>query len=147
MITATIVPGHRVASGLNGDPRFPGGTIRLQMPAFLKHGIDLGSFHPGTLNVSTAPFRHRVLRARHTVRQLKWHPVEPPEDFSFFDVTVHRTDAAPVSGWIYLPHPDTKPAHFQRPDVLELLLPWMDDVAYGSAVRLEVPADQMAFEL
>jgi hypothetical protein len=32
MIPASIVQGHRVASGLNGNPRFPGGTLRMQLP-------------------------------------------------------------------------------------------------------------------
>lgn len=29
---ACIVQGHRVASGLTGKTRFPGGTLRMQMP-------------------------------------------------------------------------------------------------------------------
>ena len=30
MIPAVIVQGHRVASGLNGNSKFPGGTLRMQ---------------------------------------------------------------------------------------------------------------------
>lgn len=145
MIPATIVQGHRVASGLNGNPRFPGGTVRMQLPFFLALGLDLGGFYPGTLNVSIAPLGYRVVRPRHTFRGVKWHPTEPAEDFSFFDVTVHREGAPPVSGLIYFPHPDTKPEHFQKPDVLELLLPWTEGLAYGTAIRLEAPVEQMVF--
>lgn len=69
----------------------------------------------------------------------------PGGGFSFFDVAVHREDAPPVSGWIYFPHPDTKPTHFQTPDVLELLLPWTEGLGYGTRIRLDVPAEQMSF--
>lgn len=146
MIPATIVQGHRVASGLNGNPKFPGGTLRMQLPYFTALGLDLSAFYPGTLNVSIAPLSYRVLKPRHTFRALKWHPEDPAEDFSFFDLTVHRSDGAPVSGWIYFPHPDTKPTHFQKPNVLELLLPWTEGLGYGDQIHLEVPDDQMVFE-
>lgn len=146
MIPAVVVQGHRVASGLNGNPKFPGGTLRMQLPFFKELGLDLSAFYPGTLNVSIAPMSYRVVRPRHTFRALKWHPEDAAEDFSFFDVTVHREDAALVKGWIYFPHPDTKPVHFQKPDVLELLLPWTERLGYGTKIRLEVPAEQMMFE-
>jgi hypothetical protein len=147
MISATIVQGHRVASGLNGNPKFPGGTLRMQLPFFRDLGLDLSSYHLGTLNVSIAPLSYRVVQPKWTFQNVKWHPTEPAEDFSFFDVVVHRDDAAPVSGLIYFPHPDTKPEHFQSPDVLELLLPWTERLGYGSKLRLDVPAEQMALTL
>ena len=146
MIPATIVQGHRVASGLNGNPRFPGGTMRMQLPFFRELGLDLSGYHLGTLNVSIAPMSYCVVRPKWTFRALKWHPTEPAEDFSFFDVIVHRDDAAAVNGLIYFPHPETKPEHFQKPDVLELLLPWTEGLAYGTKIRLEVPAEQMRIE-
>lgn len=145
LVPAVVVRGHRVASGLNGDPRFPGGTIRMQRPHFAALGLDLGALHPATLNVSVAPLSWRALQPAHTFRAVRWHPTEPAEDFSFFHLRLHRDDGPPVEGWIYLPHPQTKPEHFQAPDVLELLLPWTDGLAYGMPVRLEVPAGQMAF--
>lgn len=145
MIPATIVQGHQVASGLNGNPRFPGGTLRMQWPFFAELGLDLSGFYPGTLNVSIAPLSYRVGKPRHTFRALKWHPEDVAEDFLFFDVTVHRDDAEPVRGWIYFPHPETKPVHFQKPDVLELVLPWTEGLGYGTKIRLEVPEEQMMF--
>ena len=145
MIPATIVQGHRVASGLNGNPLFPGGTMRMQVPFFKERGLDLSRFHLGTLNVSIAPLCYEVVQARHTFHALKWHPTEPAEDFSFFDVTVHRDDEPPVEGFIYFPHPDTKPTHFQKADVLELLLPWTEGLGYGARIRLDVPVGQMRF--
>lgn len=145
MISATIVRGHRVASGLNGDPKFPGGTLRMQLPFFAALGLDLSGYHLGTLNVSIAPLGYRVVLPKLTFRDVKWHPAEPAEDFSFFDVVVHRDDGENVSGLIYFPHPDTKPAHFQSADVLELLLPWTLGLAYGASIHLVVPVDQMTF--
>lgn len=145
MIPATIVHGHRVASGLNGNPRFPGGTIRMQLAHFAALGLDLSAFYPGTLNVSIAPLNYRVGTPRHTFRAVKWHPTEPAEDFSFFDVTVRRDGAPSVKGWIYWPHPETKPEHLQGAEVLELLLPWIEGLRYGMRVRLDVPPEQMVF--
>ena len=140
---ACIVQGHRVASGQNGNPRFPGGTLRMQMPFFQALGLDLSAFYLGTVNVSIAPLRYRVLQPRYTFRAMKWHPVEPAEDFSFFDVRVLRDGADPLAGFIYFPHPETKPEHFQRADVLELLLPFMEGLQYGMTLKLEVPFEQM----
>ena len=144
-IPATIVQGHRVASGLNGNPRFPGGTLRMQLPFFSDLGLDLGGYYLGTLNVSIAPQRYHIGNPKLTFRDVKWHPKEPAEDFSFFDVVVHLENDPPVAGLIYFPHPDTKPTHFQKPDVLELLLPWTEGLSYDTAIMLEVPDEQMSF--
>ncbi|MES2571960.1 MAG: hypothetical protein V4710_18140 [Verrucomicrobiota bacterium] len=145
-VTARVVPGHRVASGLNANPRFPGGTLRMQAPFFLALGFDLGAYHGGTINVSIAPCRYRVVQAPVTFAKVKWHPSEPAEDFSFFDLRLLRPNVPPVSGKIYYPHPDTKPEHFQQPDVLELLLPFVEGLHYGDELQLSVPAEQMIFE-
>lgn len=147
IITARIVQGHRVASGLNGNPRFPGGTLRMQAPHFLVRGFDVSQLYPGTLNVSIAPFSYRVVKPRHTFTNVKWHPTEPAEDFSFFDVRLILSPATAVKGFIYFPHPDTKPEHFQQPDVLELLMPFVEGLRYGAEVKLEIPTSQMIVEL
>src|SRR5512133_441040 len=146
IITARIVEGHRVASGLNGNPRFPGGTLRMQTPHFQARGFDISNLYPGTLNVSIAPLRYWVVKARHTFPNVKWHPAAPAEDFSFFDVRIVRPGLAPVAGFIYYPHPDTKPEHFQQPDVLELLLPFVEGLRYGMTLTLEIPREQMVVE-
>lgn len=145
-ISARIVPGHRVASGLNGNPRFPGGTLRMQEPHFLALGFNLAFYHRGTMNVSIAPRSYRVVKAPMTFRNVKWHPTEPAEDFSLFDIRLLRPDVLPVEGKIYFPHPDTKPEHFQQPDVLELLFPFVPGLNYGDEIRLSIPSDQMAVD-
>lgn len=118
----------------------------MQVPHFLARGVDLGSFFLGTINVSIAPSRYRVVAPPLTLRDVKWHPTEPAEDFSFFDFKLRRPGLDPIAGMIYFPHPDTKPEHFQSPDVLELLLPRIDGLDYGSELRLEIPASQLAIE-
>jgi len=146
IITARVVQGHRVASGLNGNPRFPGGTLSMQIPHFRRLGLDLSPLYQGTLNVSIAPLQYRVAGPRYTFSKVKWHPTEPAEDFSFFDVRVLLPKGEAVAGFIYFPHPETKPEHFQAPDVLELLLPFLKGVKYGMELSLEIPAEQMRFE-
>jgi len=145
-IAATVVQGHRVASGANHNPLFPGGTLRMQIPYFQQCGLDLSSLHPATVNVNIAPLRYRALRGRHTFRAVRWHPTEPAEDFSFFDCRLIANNAPPVSGFVYYPHPETKPRHFQQPDILELVLPWVDSLDYESRVFIEIDPEQIAIE-
>jgi hypothetical protein len=144
IVTARLVPGHRVASGGNGNPRFPGGTLRMQAPHFREWGLDLSVYHHGTLNVSLAPLRYRVVSPRQTFRQVKWHLTAPAEDFSFFDFHLLRKNEPPLPGLIYYPHPETKPEHFQRPDILELLLPFVPGLDYGETLNLTIPVGQLA---
>ena len=146
-IEAEVVRGYGVASGSNNNPRFPGGTLRMQAPYFLERGLDLGQFHLGTVNLSIAPQTYRVVHPHITFRHVQWHPTEPAEDFSFFDVRLVHPIQGPVEGLIYYPHPDTKPEHFQQPDVLELLLPFVRGLEYGMPVQLEVPPDQMVIDV
>ena len=146
IVNARIVQGHQVASGLNKAPRFPGDTLRMQSPHFLARGLDLSIFHLGTVNVSIAPCRYRVAKACHTFRAVKWHPTEPAEDFSFFDFRLLRPEGQAIMGCIYYPHPETKPEHFQPPDMLELLLPFVEGLSDGMELRLEIPTAQMVIE-
>ena len=143
VVAARVVQGHRVASGENGDPRYPGGTIRMQQPYFKALGLDLFGFYHGTVNVDIAPSAYNVEKPRHTFRQVAWHPTAPAEDFSFIDVEVLGLGEEPVQGFIYYPHPDTKPCHFQKATVLELLLPFIPTLRYGMDLQLRIPASQM----
>jgi len=143
VVAARVVQGHRVASGENGDPRYPGGTIRMQQPYFKALGLDLFGFYHGTVNVDIAPSAYNVEKPRHTFRQVAWHPTAPAEDFSFIDVEVLGLGEEPVKGFIYYPHPDTKPCHFQKATALELLLPFIPTLRYGMDLQLRIPASQM----
>jgi len=119
----------------------------MQIPVFRALGLDLRGFHPGTVNIRIAPNSYRVKVPRITYRAVTWHPVARPEDFSFFDVRVLRDGADFIEGFIYRPHPETKPEHFQASDVLELLLPWVPGIHYGSVLTLATPTDQLAITL
>lgn len=134
-VSGTIIPGHGVASGRSGDVRFPGGTIAMQRPLFAARGLDLSGFHDGTLNVSIAPAAWSVVRPDHTFREIDWHPTEPPEDFSFVAVDL-VVDGHAHQALVYLPHPDTKPDHVQPDDVVEVLAPFVPDLAVGDRVVL-----------
>lgn len=117
----------------------------MQTPHFLERGLDIRGCHLGTINVSVAPYRYKLGKPRHTFADVRWHPTEPAETFSFIDCTVAMEGGEEVAGWIYFPHPETKPEHFQQPDVLELLLPFLPGVRYGSELILTVPVEQMRF--
>lgn len=140
---ARVLPGYGVASGRSGDPRFPGGTLAMQLGPFLERGLDLSRYHLGTLNLSLAPRRYRVLRPRLTLRAVSWHPTEPAEDFSFFDCRIVTDDARVHEGLVYRPHPDTKPDHVQPADVLEVLATRIEGIGYGDGVWLELPREQI----
>ena len=139
-----IVQGHRVASGLNGNPDFPGGTIRMQIPYFKSLGLDLSTFYPGTLNIDLSPRVFQPIAPAHSFPRLKWHPVDSAEDFHFFHVTLHMGNRA-FDGWLYYPAPETKPKHEQSPYVVELLMPELPGVSYGDSVELSVPAAEGRF--
>lgn len=50
-----------------------------------------------------------------------------------------RVGGAVHDGLWYSPHPETKPAHFQRPTVVELLMPWIAGLAPDAAVEAGLP--------
>ncbi len=139
----SVVEGHRVASGQNRDPRFPEGTLAVQIPHFLALGLDLRMYYRATLNVSFVPYRFvpKVPVAR--FRQLKWCPTEPAEDFSFFDCAVAVPGDPLRSGLIYYPHPETKPEHFQSHHVLEILTTRLPGIDYGVEVITGIDTNQI----
>ena len=133
-----VVQGHRVASGMAGDERFPGGTLRLQIPHFRSRGLDVTPYFIGTINVSIAPAEYGVVKSKHTFYDVAWSADAPAEHFSFFDCRVDGND-----GLVYYPHPETKPEHFQPPNVLEILTKRIDGLSYGQSVQVDLPVDQM----
>ncbi len=140
-VPGRVVEGHGVASGRAGDPRFPTGTIRLQLPVFAARGVDLSMFHPGTINVSIAPRRWELVRPDHTLRDVRWHDVEPPEDFSFVRIGFVGPRGTRHPAMVYFPHPDTKPDHAQPDDVVEVLAPHVAGLSVGDEVVLVVDPD------
>ena len=125
------------------DPRFPHGTIAMQQPFFKEKGLDLERYFPGTINLSIAPYRYSIVRAKYTFRELKWSSLVPSEDFSFFDCRIDLDRDRKLAGLIYHPHADTKPEHFQPPDLVEILTEYINELRYGDKIILEVDSTQL----
>jgi hypothetical protein len=142
-VSATVKQGHGVASGKAKDPRFPNGTIAMQLPYFQQRGLDLDRYFPGTINVSISPHTYTIVRSKYTFRDIKWSSDAPSEDFSFFDCRLIFPGKIEVVGTIYYPHPDTKPEHFQSPDILEIMTEYIHGLAYEDALILEVDSQQI----
>lgn len=128
-----------MASGQAADSPYPAGTIALQAPHFRAAGLDLSSCFPGTLNLAFPGGEWRLRDPSWHVPALRWTDRHPPETFSFWPVRLRwRGAAAPVEGWIYWPHPETKQCHFQPPDRLEVLAPWIPAIATAQDLELGV---------
>ena len=145
LVPGVVVRGHGVASGRAGDPRFPHGTIAMQLPFFRALGLDLSGLHPGTINVDCAPRSFRPGPGARLFERVKWHPGMPAEMFSFARATLVR-DGARHPAWIYWPHPETKPEHFQPGCVAEVIAPLVPGLAYGDRVVLETAPDQAVWD-
>ena len=134
-----LVAGHGVASGQAGDSPYPAGTIALQTPHFLAAGLDLSACFPGTLNLAFPGAEWRLIDPSWHIPALRWTDRHPPETFSFWPARLRWTGAvAPVECWIYWPHPETKQRHFQPPDRLEVLAPWIRGIAGVEGLELGV---------
>lgn len=134
-VPGIVVAGHGVASGTGQDRRYPAGTLALQQPFFLERGIDLSGYYPGTLNVDLAPM---VPLPRQPLFDdvLRWFG-DLEERFILSPAELD-TNGVRYAGLWYYPHPATKPAHFQRNTVVELLLPRVDRIQAGTRVLVRL---------
>lgn len=168
-VDGVIVRGHGVASGVSPDSPYPAGTIALQLPYFAARGLDLGGMHPATINVDIAPRSYAIRRPAHTFPEVRWTDLHGAETFSFVrcwltrvpsssstmstsstssTVSASKTsrpakDVEQYPGWIYYPHPETKPMHKQPASVLEVLMPYVRGLTYGDAVTLTFDPDEI----
>lgn len=140
--SGTVKRGHGVASGVAGDSRYPAGTLRLQMPHFKALGLDLRSCFPGTINLDIAPLRLMMEHPDHRFVALQWSPHIPAETFSFCACRIEYAGTR-VAGWIYYPHPETKPEHFQNPSTVELLAPKLEGIQCGDRLTVSVAAGRI----
>lgn len=134
-VDGVVMQGYGVASGRATDSPYPRGTITMQQPHFEALGLDLSGIFPGTLNVSIKPQKAEIIAPELTFEQVQWAPGFPPETFSFSACVVDFSETR-YPGWIYYPHPETKPMHFQDASTLEVLAPAIAGLAYGSQLRL-----------
>ncbi|MDD3287397.1 MAG: hypothetical protein PHX43_00125 [Alphaproteobacteria bacterium] len=140
-VEAIVRAGHRVASGESKtDVRFPEGTIRMQAPFFKERGFDLrayfdGDFVYGTLNLSIAPHSFAIAQPEHFFDSIKWTPLQPAENFFMTPAQINFRQQN-YKAIIYIPDPATKPAHFQAPDIIEVIAQTIPDLHYGDKVNL-----------
>ena len=133
--------GYGVASG-SDSTRFPGGTIRAQLPHFRARGVDISPYYPGTLNIDITPRRFTIIRPSHTLTDVSWWPGVPAETFSFSQCRI-LLPTGPIDGMVYYPHPETKPEHHQPPTVIEILVPFIEGLSLGSTVHLQLNSSQV----
>ncbi|WP_411030646.1 hypothetical protein [Spongiimicrobium sp. 3-5] len=141
-IQAKVIPGFGVASGKNGDQRYPKGTISQQLPHFEARGLDLTSYFKGTLNVDITPYSYKIGNPKHFFEQVNWSDHIAPENFYFFDITLFYKNEA-YEGLIYMPDPKTKEEHVQMPTTLELMLPKVNGLQYGDKIFVLVNEKQL----
>ena len=135
-----VTQGHRVASGLCDDPRFPVGTIRPQLPFFAEAVVGFADYlggepYPGTINVSFPGCRVEILQPEHQLRGIAWTPVFSAEDF-YLSPCILAHVGEEVPGYLYIPSPATKPDHPANPSVVEVLCRRVEGIAYGDTVTL-----------
>jgi hypothetical protein len=139
-VTGVVGQGQGIASGRNpveGDVR---GTIRAQREFFRRAGIDTDRLYDGTINVDISPLRFEPIRPSLILRDVRWHPIWAPETFSLFacKVVVRELEH---DGFVYYPHPETKPGIFPGHHIAEVWCPFIDGVTYGDAVKLGIFTD------
>ena len=141
-ILGIVVPGHGIASGLSKDSPYRKGSIEMQVPYFRELGLDISGYHYGTLNISIYPKTFTVNQADHTFRNVAWAEGFPPEDFSFvrcelqFHYIWHQ-------GYVYYPHPETKPMHFQSASVIEIITEFIPSIGYDDEVTIRFDGDKI----
>ena len=66
---------------------------------------------------------------------IRWTDALPPEKFLISTCVLdHHERRHPA--YLYVPDPATKPAHHQAADIMEVLGPFIPDLAYGDAVAI-----------
>ena len=130
-----VVRGHQVASGQAEDSPYPLGTLAMQRSYFSELGLDMASFHLATINVDISPKTFDFSKPDFHFENLTWTQIVPPETFSFFHCVLEHKHKL-YSGYIYYPHPETKVSHFQKDGLLELLMPFVDELKYGDEVSV-----------
>ncbi len=141
-VKGIVVPGYGVASGASGDPRFPDGTLGLQVPLFRRLGLDLTDCFAGTINVDISPKEFSIARADFRFESVAWSPDSPCETFSFCRCRLFHKEHQ-HRAWIYYPHSETKPEHFHSRSLLEILAPPVIGLNYGDEVAVEVSGDKV----
>jgi hypothetical protein len=142
LVRGEIMPGHGVASGKGKDKRYPEGTLKQQFKHFLERGLDLSNYFMGTINLDISPCSYEIKKPKYFFKNIDWSVYIPPENFYFFDVSLYYKDKT-FKGLVYMPDPETKEDHTQKPNILELILPKIEGLEYGDMVDIELKTEQL----
>ena len=142
IVRGEIKPGHGVASGKGKDERYPEGTLKQQFKHFLERGLDLSNYFMGTINLDISPCSFEIKKPKYFFKDIDWSDHIPLENFYFFDVSLYYKDKT-YKGLVYMPDPETKEDHIQKPTVLELIFPKIEDLEYGLMVDIALKKDQL----
>jgi len=151
-VSAVVARGYGVASGQSTtDTRFPGGTIRLQLPFFAARGLDLdayfsGNFLAATLNLNVAPYRVQILQPEFFLSSVKWTNLMPAENFYLSAARIGFRERL-YKAMLYIPDPATKPDHFQPPAIIETIAEPITGLGHGDAVALNYNPAAVRFVL
>lgn len=141
-VSGHITKGHGIASGKTEDTRYPKGTLFKQLPYFKERGLDLSTYYLGTINLDISPYQYIIGEPKFFFEAIPWSEYIPPENFYFFDVTLFFGNAT-YAGLIYMPDPNTKVDHIQVHSVLELIMPRIPGLSYGTQVRIDISDKQL----
>lgn len=142
LVRGEIQSGHGVASGKGKDERYPEGTLKKQFKHFLERGLDLSDYFMGTINLDISPYSYEIKKPKYFFKNIEWSEYIPPENFYFFDVTLYYKDRT-YEGLVYMPDPETKEDHMQKPTILELIFPKIEGLEYGLMVDVALKKDQL----
>jgi len=142
LVIGEIKSGYGVASGRGKDKRYPQGTLKQQFKHFLDRGLDLSNYYMGTINLDISPCSYKIKKPKHFFTNIDWSDFIPPENFYFLDVSIHHNEKT-YNGLVYIPDPETKENHFQKPNILELIFPKIEGLKYGVKLEIELKKDQI----
>jgi hypothetical protein len=150
-VNATVVRGYRLSSGdAPNDQRFPGGTLRMQIPCFAAAGFDIehhfgGDFVIGTANLSVAPAIVRLKRPEIFLEGIKWSPVFPAETFYLSPAQIVH-DGTSYRALLYIPDPATKIDHFPVPSMIEAIAQPIAGIGYDDRTTLIYNPEAISIE-
>jgi hypothetical protein len=139
-----VIEGYRIASGLTSNSPYSDGSIKLQTPVFQALGLDISNYYPGTINININPYIYTSCSPWKTFLNVDWIDLNPPEDFSFFQVILIY-ESNHYDGLIYLPHPETKARHHQSLNILEILAPYIENISYGDELEIIIDSNEIVF--
>lgn len=135
IIHGKVTRGYGVASGQADNSPYPAGTIAMQKPLFKIQGLDLSGYLEATINVDIRPWRFEIIKTEYLFKQLKWSEHCQAEDFSLVSCQV-KVEGECYPGYLYYPHPETKPDHFHDAGVMEVISQPIAGLAEHQAIEL-----------